>query len=1282
MVKQWKRDMRYSQNNSVYAAGAFSEVLDAKEQGDLPTIQNIRIMREAWDRVPGMFSKGGDNVLPALYENIEAGVLDPLNVVTGGAGALLAPAKSMAVKVATAAAIDAITSAGIDYGVQKTEIELDFQKDLDEGRMAVAGTMGAVIPGTITGALYMGSVLKNSLNNIFVKRSANLANMPLDAKNFDQAFKDGEEADALVKGISFIGNKNSNEPWKFIHKDTGKEYQVGGSTKIFTSQADAIQWAEQHLIPNAQPGSIKATDLIEGSGTTSTPWRMEKLHFKTIDDARNFVKDNGHHFGSKSPDDYTYTSNEVAGVEGGMMQPIGLKIQQHVDRYYRIRQIWDEAKPEIMKRHAANPQINRHFANVLAEDPLTMAENAQNSNYIAASFVTDGVFQLAPDPNNPNAMKYTLARDTPALGSILVDAGNQLRARNVTETNYANEIMRYMVAKRVVQRESNPAKPINTGFIVKNAKAYIEYIENDPNKSAVYTQAATQIQAFNKSVMQFLYDHSYISADHMQKMLTANDMFMPFRKLETFQASFFDTQKGGAADTTRKYLTDEEKIRGRAFLDPLEAYKQELFAVVNNAVTNRAKLQMYRSIEAAGGHFANRFIQRQTGAHQVNISPTAIQRALKTIGINIQVNQQNAPMLAVWVKEQVTGNKNDLDFVYENGKPVFYKVKDLLLKDAVVASGPTLSKLIAHVADKTAESWGAKLLQGGVGKAFRSYNEVYSTIITHDPGFLFGTAMVTDAVAAYIFNPRIIPRSWSQAVTDIPFINAARGFSKSMDTPEYKEFMANGGGLSGMRANISAKDLMIRHAKTNNLDPEAIVGLGFDSDSKLLNRVHAALFESTGFGTMAKKSENAVRYNTYVNDIAGGKTAQQAGNMAAKSSIDFRLRGTSLTSTQLQRTLAPFTRAMLNALYQTNRRLFTEGKDSAARLAKLGVVTVPFSVFLHYVNQDDPQYEAINDHAKDMYWFVPVGEDISKDGFLKIRKPHELAIPANAVQYYLRELEKSEEGRATSKLLGLYVAKQIGMSARFDDPISGFLPPPLATMRQILGNTVGGGIPLNAARDEGNTPSERGVRPTVRTWLDDADTRAAIDNFNSTLGTTMTPKDVEVLIGGLFGVIGRYSMDVADTKYELADGTYKFHFSSLPIINRIYQSGRPVRSTGLDDRIFTYDKYVTRLTNDIKLGTNYGRVSTIEQAIAKLENVNEPKYQKYMEAAKIIEKVSAYRNDFEKKIVQTYIQGKENKNPRTEDEVDELFKDRNEYLAIQVKLIEDALKKRTKANDK
>lgn len=1283
MVKQWKRDMRYSTGNTAWAAAAVNEIGNAQEAGDINKIENIRIMRDAWDRVPGMFSKGGDDIMPALYENIEAGITDPANLLTMGAGVLLAPAKSMAVKLATTAAVDAMLSTALDYTVQQSEIEVGLQTGLDEGRLATAGVLGATIPMTIAGTTYAAGILKDVLSNVMAKRSANLQAMPQDAKNFNEKFKLGEEAEAMVKGISFIGNKNEYEPWIFLNMHNGKEYRTGGNVRVFTSQQDAVTFAENNLIPGAVPGQIKVKDLLEGSGTTSTPWRLKKLEFKTVSDAKNFVKKHGQSFGSKDPGDYTWTSNEVAGVNGGVMQPVGLLVQQNLDQFYRRRQIIKEAKPLIEANMRTG--LYAHAPSAFFDDAVRMAENAQNSQFIAGKYLTDGVFQLARDPNNPNVGKYVMATDTPALGTILVQAGSALRQSGNIEPSYGSEIFRYMLAKRALAREADPRKPINTGVITRDARAFVRYIENDPVKAPVYLQAAEQIKVLNRAMLQFGVDHNFISAPHMQDMLQISDLYMPFRRLEDFGASWFGTQRGSSADTTRKFLSADEKIRGRPFLDPLEAYKQEMFAFIRNASENRANLQMYRTIEAAGGPFANRFIERVTGASKKMISPQAIERALRDIGIHVNVTAQNADMLAVWVKQDLLKNHKDVDFVYENGKPIFYRIKDLMLADAMVASGPTLASMISHVSEKTAETLLAKGAHN-IGKAFRSYNELYSVVTTHDPGFLFGTAMVADSVAAAVFNPAIIPKNWSTFVTDIPFINAARGFSQSMDSKTYQEFMANGGGLSGMRSNITARKHLIKHAKESGLDAETIVGLGFDSDSTLLNKAYATLIGSTGIGTLAKKAENAVRYNTYINAVNSGKTAAEASNLASKSSIDFRLRGTSLRSAELQRTFAPFTRAMFNALYQTNQRMFTEGKDSAARWFKLGVLTLPMTAYLYHLNKDDPQYKAIPDHAKDMYWFIPMpqydeetGEPtMFKDGFLKIRKPHELAIPANAMDYWFRELEKSEEGKSVSKLLGSYITHQIVNATRMDDPVTGFLPPALAAIRQITNNSIDGTIPLNAARDEGSTPAYRGNRPQLHAWADSPTFRNMLDDFNIRFGRSLTPKDMEVFMSGTFGVAARYSMDLADMMYTSEQGNYKFHFSSLPLISRIYQSGRPIRNTGLDDKIYAYEKYVTRLTNDLRIGEDYGKVENIKQAMEKLNGSKElkadPKYQKYAAAAEIISKVSEQRNEFEKAVVQLYETNKSD--PMLEDKVDHLFEERNKYLQIQVTELEKVLKKK------
>ena len=169
LIKKYARDQRFRDGNLFYAGKAASQSFGK----NLKQKQRRAYLLNVWQSMPDFHDTGGSG-FSGLMENIEAGITDPLTIVsflaapfTMGGSLVAATAAKQAVgagvrtatkevirrgatsQVARSTAIyggiDGAASAGFSYLNQLERVNVDMQDEIDYGRVAVDGAIGAAL---------------------------------------------------------------------------------------------------------------------------------------------------------------------------------------------------------------------------------------------------------------------------------------------------------------------------------------------------------------------------------------------------------------------------------------------------------------------------------------------------------------------------------------------------------------------------------------------------------------------------------------------------------------------------------------------------------------------------------------------------------------------------------------------------------------------------------------------------------------------------------------------------------------------------------------------------------------------------------------------------------------------------------------------------------------------------------------------------------------------------------------------------------------------------------
>lgn len=1288
-------EQRKVDSNTVASALRLNEIKDAERTGDMETLQQLKTIHSKWREKASIFGETQWEGAEGLVENFAAGAVDLPSLLY----LMPTPASwgtATALKTAGSFAVDAALGAAMNSMLQEQEISVGMrpgQEGLNTNEMVLAAGV-SMLPGIgiQTGkALWRGG--KAAIQPLLPRA--------LDDGTIPQGFlskiaRTTDEIESANKVLS-IETKNSERVYTLAQRaDITKEIadDATGRPVLFTSEEAAVDYARKKL---GRP-DLEAEDLIalkeDKPGLAQPALTLVEKKFGTVKEGRKFLKENGDLLGSSDPENYRFFKGELRAYEAmpwhkRVAMDFRATLSHHVDSWITPRRIGREGAEHIKQRikdDPSNPDVTKWKA-LLADDPATIGMNNASARVRSFLYTFSRPQRLVDDPNAPGAKKYVAMENEKTLRHIFEETTAAFAAKGMRDTvTPVKELGGYILAKRLLVEENPAIHNIRTGANVADMQALVNAIESDPVRAPIYKKAADDLRRFDHTLLNYAVDHDLMGVDQAAELIKRNEFYLPVSRLYDGSYMRYAQDKGAKANTLKTAMRRINKPGGQFFLDPFEAYTQQIESIISAATENRYKKQMYDWLSATGKSYGEQYaVQRGTNRKPLTFSVKQIEAALKQkLGpdaVNITVDPNNKNNIMLFVKrELLSGSGNEhMDFYFDKGKMRTVQIRDEQFLEAMKVSGPDMHSALYDAIK--AKGMGASFLKG-----IQGYNTWYAKILVHDPELNAARFLVNDAIFGWVFNPNTM-LGLKQFVFDLPFMNAARGMSHSLSSKEAIEFFINGGGQAGLRANVqNSKADLIAHASRHGIDPSTIIGMGSMQDMNLLKRFGHSMVHDTGLGWWGQKTENAVRLGNYMSGVDAGLSSAQAALRANVSSNDWRLHGLNMTSTQVQRTLGLFMRARVNSIYQRTRALtrpdFGWGA-LAGRWGKFGAVSFMSYMTYEAIVDDDDFINGLPESTKDSYTYIPVGKEVHEGGYITLPKYEEEQWLGNIARKIKDELKKSEVGRAWWGMLKRYALESAFSMTGIEDPLTTLLPPPIVAISQVATDTRAGD-PITKKSEEKLSPHLQGdVRDTKYHFMNSPEVREWIRvmNENYFMPTNISPEHVNILARGFFSTAAKYVFDITEVVYKAKTGTYTFKWQDLPFVRQIYKPDKPQRYSSYEERLYDYDDRISRIQNDIHAIETKARTGNVKDVLKRLE-ISEEKYEKYLAAYPVIKEAIKERQDFMGQLTVLYgpAEGTVNETDR-EKAADALFESKNASAKQYVEQIEGILKEDKKPSD-
>lgn len=240
----------------------------------------------------------------------------------------------------------------------------------------------------------------------------------------------------------------------------------------------------------------------------------------------------------------------------------------------------------------------------------------------------------------------------------------------------------------------------------------------------------------------------------------------------------------------------------------------------------------------------------------------------------------------------------------------------------------------------------------------------------------------------------------------------------------------------------------------------------------------------------------------------------------------------------------PTSKVVMNALGVGDVNASVSEKKAAARfMSVLGALSMA-TMALYLRNKDDEEYQKLEDWHKDSYWWFRIP---GTDHVITIPKPFEVGAIATLTE---RLLEQAVDDKATGKLFTDRLGHMLGSTFAFS-PIPQMLQPTLdvyANKDSFTGRQI-------------ETMGQQRLSPSQRTT--DRTTAAAEllgNGMEAVLGAdstyTLSPIQIDYLIGGYFGQVGAWAVGQADVlRNTLSDNERPArHWYEYQPIRRFYKN--------------------------------------------------------------------------------------------------------------------------------
>lgn len=463
-----------------------------------------------------------------------------------------------------------------------------------------------------------------------------------------------------------------------------------------------------------------------------------------------------------------------------------------------------------------------------------------------------------------------------------------------------------------------------------------------------FEQAFNEYQEWNKGIVDFAVEKGLI--DPEKRKLWNREFYLPFYR----EIDAHGVQAGKGHGAMPGQFTGIRALTGGTgnLRDILGNIVQNAAMLIEGAVENEARLAVFDlASKDRGGYFMTRIGKESVPAL---VDAEQIAKTVATaLGVPArdplirQLESQLDPLVTFFQHGMAPKGRNIVTAL-RDGKPIYAEVGDPYLYRALLAMRPEGRGVTWRVVNSL-----RRLMQGA---------------ITFHPNFLVAH-LSRDAIQGYVLSENGFK----------PMFDSARGvFSRLVEDQNYKDFVANGGGLFGAHLDGHGwRRYLETYYSSKGIDYRTVL----NTPRKVLYFLEKAA-DAAGSGTRIGEFNRAIKK---------GVDAKHAAFRAREIATDFAVHGdykgggpilgVAGTITKGMAALLPFFNASLVSSDRIIRSLYRSEEVRAKVAMRLGLLTAA-SASLYMINRSIPEYRDLPEWDKDMHshFFIPVPQAMEDSG--------------------------------------------------------------------------------------------------------------------------------------------------------------------------------------------------------------------------------------------------------------------------------------------------------------
>lgn len=635
-------------------------------------------------------------------------------------------------------------------------------------------------------------------------------------------------------------------------------------------------------------------------------------------------------------------------------------------------------------------------------------------------------------------------------------------------------------------------------------------------------QAFRDYQTWNKGVLDFAEAQGVINSQARAKW--QRTQYLPFHRVG--QSDGFKGAKPGDWSSIKALTGGTENIK-----DVLGNMVQNAAQLIDKAVKNEARVKIADLADKAkGGRF---MVKIPAESRPVKIDPaSAADAVLKAMGINRaewNARGQKLPKFAQKIIDELKASPEFLELmvgnqppagsnvvaVLRNGKPEWYEVGD-----------PILYRALSSI-DRTNQHWLINWL--GLPK------RVGQATITMTPEFW----------VANIARDTIMGSAMTRSGFK-PVIDSLRGMrSRMMSDSVYKDYIANGGGLSSIyldETKLRAK--MEKFYGRQGIDYRTVL----DTPDKLLGFIE----------TLGDAFEMSTRIGEFKKAVDAGEHPRHAAYTGREVSTDFAMRGDSQALGMMYDTVMFLKPAVLS--WDRLYRGLAHDPNRGAIAIKSGALALS-SAALYLLNREDQRYQDLPDWDRDANWHFFIG-----DQHFRYPKIWEIGALSSAAERTVeRIMDKNPENLAKDFARIIKQTFSLNLIPQIVAPLA----------EQAANKNSFTQAPIETQGMEDLQPFMRAKPHTSETLK-----AAGMATRNLPESLQVNPVRAEALVRGYFNTWAMYGLMLADQTL-FSDKLPEKRADELPVVRRFY-SQEPAKHTKYEEQFYDLLGESKRLHNTMK----------------------------------------------------------------------------------------------------